>query len=340
MRTRLFFALFLIALAVVLTIAVWPQLFGLQSSAVIAHIVSLRGVSFAAAVFFAILFFLVGMLLSRIRIFFASIATLLILFAGISGAILVERGLGNTSFVTKESNDITVLAWNTLGNATGAETIAQVAIEEEADVVSLPETTGAVATEVAVLMRNAGSPMWAHHVAFDNTAAARSTSILISPNLGEYEVVENKGNTEVLPTVIATPSDGSGPTIVGVHAVAPIAYEMANWREDLLWLSTLCRSESIIMAGDFNATVDHMAGLGMSDGTLGTCKDTAVSSGNGAVGTWNTAWPALLGSPIDHVMATPDWRVTGMKIRESEDEAGSDHRPVITQLSPTRSKTQ
>jgi len=78
-----------------------------------------------------------------------------------------------------------------------------------------------------------------------------------------------------------------------------------------------------------------MSGLASSaDTTLGACADAGLASGNGAVGTWPTTLPALAGSPIDHVMATVNWRVTGMRVVQDLDTGGSDHRPVVVQLDP------
>ena len=88
------------------------------------------------------------------------------------------------------------------------------------------------------------------------------------------------------------------------------------------------------MAGDFNATVDHMGALGVDGGTLGLCHDTASETGNGAVGTWSTEMPALLGAPIDHVMASSDWKATGSLVLRSLADSTSDHRPLIVQLEP------
>jgi endonuclease/exonuclease/phosphatase (EEP) superfamily protein YafD len=64
--------------------------------------------------------------------------------------------------------------------------------------------------------------------------------------------------------------------------------------------------------------------------------DAGDATGNAAVGTWPTNLPALLGAPIDHVMATPGWRITGMRVVTNWDGAGSDHRPIVVQLSPRR----
>jgi endonuclease/exonuclease/phosphatase (EEP) superfamily protein YafD len=233
------------------------------------------------------------------------------------------------------------MTWNTAGNATDAHLIAQTAIAMQADIVALPETTIETGEAVAIAMREMGSPMWAHHENFGDRAdypdwASNSTTLLISPDLGDYSVVESTSdgtsNTSQVPTVVAMPVDGSGPVILAVHAVAPRQSYMADWRNDLQWLADQCSSANVIMAGDFNATVDNMDRLGTDGGTLGQCHDAAVATGSGAVGTWTTAWPALLGTPIDHVLATDAWTPTGSVVLGSLDQSGSDHRPLVVQL--------
>jgi len=116
-----------------------------------------------------------------------------------------------------------VMTWNTAGAATDPQLIAKTAVAMQADVVALPETTIEAGEAVAIAMREMGSPMWAHHEAYPGWAA-NSTTLLISPDLGDYAVVESTSgdttNTATVPTVVAMPVDGSGPTIVAAHAVA------------------------------------------------------------------------------------------------------------------------
>jgi endonuclease/exonuclease/phosphatase family metal-dependent hydrolase len=73
-----------------------------------------------------------------------------------------------------------------------------------------------------------------------------------------------------------------------------------------------------------------MQGLGAKN--LGNCVDAALVTGGAALGTWPTWLPDLAGTPIDHVMATPEWRITGSTVLTNVDGAGSDHRPVLAQL--------
>ncbi|MFC5928772.1 endonuclease/exonuclease/phosphatase family protein [Cryobacterium melibiosiphilum] len=364
MFTRILRALTATLLAAGLVVLTWPQAVGLQNTWIVAHAVSFRGAFVVAATAGALL--MLALLVIRRSRTVAILLVLTVLFGAVNATILAERGLGNTDAlvagaeasgpsdattpVTRgTANAVTVLSWNTLGDAPGASVIAELALAEGADVVTLPETTEETGVAIAELMRAAGRPMWVHTVAFDLVSKARSTTVLISPDLGDYTVTSAAGsgppgNTNVLPTVVATPTAATGPTIVAVHAVAPIRYEMSNWRSDLDWLAEQCSGNgstpaNVIMAGDFNATLDHMAGRAASTAespaaVLGECIDAASAVGSGAVGTWPTRMPALLGSPIDHVMATPNWQVDDVRVIDSLDGAGSDHRPVVATLSP------
>ena len=231
------------------------------------------------------------------------------------------------------------MTWNTAGSATPADAVAKIAVAMDADIVTLPETTIETGEEVAIAMRDLGHPMWAHHAEYGTDGwDARSTTLLISPDLGDYSVIESSqdgtSNTSTVPSAVAMPVDGDGPIVVAAHAVAPRQSYMQHWRDDLQWLADQCVDANVIMAGDFNATVDHMGSLGLDGGTLGRCHDTAGETGNGSVGTWSTEMPALLGAPIDHVMASSNWQATGSLVLRSLAGSDSDHRPLIVQLEP------
>jgi endonuclease/exonuclease/phosphatase (EEP) superfamily protein YafD len=335
MLRRFFAAAILVILALALLVVAWPQLFSVQRAPGVAQLVSLRGLAVAVAVGAIVFLVFVVVLSHRARRFAASVAVLLVVFALLNTVVLSARGIGSLGFATAAPRSVTVLAWNTLGDAPGADAIAEVAIETGADVVALPETTAAVGQAVAQAMGLNGRPMQSFTIAFDQISKARSTTLLISEALGVYVVDETEPNSSVLPTVIARPADGQGPTILGVHLVAPIPGELAHWSQDLDWIATACSNDNTIIAGDFNSTLDHFAGLATAPGaTVGSCVDAASVTDNAAVGTWPTTLPALLGAPIDHIMATPNWTVTGMRVLENYDKHGSDHRPVLAQLTP------
>lgn len=339
MTRRFVAAAIVVIVAAALLIAVWPQLFALERQPVVAHVVSLRGLAALAAGVGVIALLLIALISRRVRRLAASVALLLLAFTGVTAAVLATRGATPAGFQTKADADLTVLSWNTLGDSPGAAEIAKLALAEHADVVALPETSAATADAVAQLMAQAGSPMHELHVSFDQISKSRTTSLLLSAKLGAYRLDTGHGSTATLPSVLAVPVDGDGPTIVAVHPVSPVPGEMADWRQGLDWLAQRCGAgDDVIMAGDFNSTLDHYAGLGAQtatgDGDLGACHDGARAQGSAAVGTWPTSLPAQLGAPIDHVMASQGWTFVGFRVIGNEDGAGSDHRPVVAQLRP------
>lgn len=339
MIRRLLAAAVTLILAALLLVACWPQLFGLQQTMGVAQLVSLRGIAALVAVLLAVLQTLVALLTHRARRFFAGLAVLLLAFAVISTGVLAVRGFGGGAFQTTADGDLVVLSWNTLGDAPGAEAIAELALEVDADVVALPETSHDAGEAVLALLAASGHEMQLVDRQADQISKARSTVLLISTALGKYVRDDTVGTTPTLPSVVAVPADGTGPTFVAAHPVAPVAGEMQNWRDGLAWLAERCADAdaNVVVAGDLNSTLDHWAGLG-SDVGLAACDDVARAIGAAAVGTWPTLLPPLLGAPIDHVLATPSWQPIGFHVIESLDGAGSDHRPVVAQLRPADSR--
>ncbi|MDP9028345.1 MAG: endonuclease/exonuclease/phosphatase family protein [Actinomycetota bacterium] len=343
MIRRLLAAVTVLLVAAVLLLAAWPQLFGLEQQFGIAQIVSLRGLAALAAGVGIVALLLIALVSRRTRRLAATLALLLLAFAGVSAAVLATRGMTPAGFQTKAAHDLTVLSWNTFGDAPGAAEIARLAVEQKADIVALPETSEATARAVLDRMGQAGIRMQLLTLSYDRVAKAHTTSLLISTKLGTYRRDDSQGSTKTLPSVLAVPADGSGPTIVAAHPVAPVEGEMSNWRSGLDWLAARCGSTAsagsgTIVAGDFNSTLDHYAGLtaatASGHGDLGTCHDGARARNTAAVGSWPTSLPTSLGAPIDHVMASDGWRFVGFRVIGTEDAAGSDHRPVVAQLRP------
>ena len=340
---RLLGILVTVVFAIAAALVTWPQFFRMERTFPFAQIVSLRGALVVAFAVIAVLMLLLC-LARTMRAFAASILVVALLAGGANLAVLVLRGLGSATLPAKTEQSLRVMTWNTAGEATDPAVIARTAVSMEADIVALPETTIESGAQVAIAMRDMGHPMWAHHENFGEREDypdwdANSTTLLISPDLGDYAVVESTSdgttNTSAVPSVVAMPVDGDGPIVVAVHAVAPRQDAMGSWRNDLQWVADQCAAEDVILAGDFNATVDHMDRLGAGAGTLGHCRDAAVETGNGAVGTWSTDWPPLLGTPIDHIMATDVWTPTGSVVLGSLDQSGSDHRPMVVQYEPS-----
>ena len=335
---RLLGILITVLFAIATAIVVWPQFFGMEQVFPFAQLVAVRGVvavGFGAVAVLALLL----LLAKPLRGFAASILIVALIGAGASAGIGFLRGVGPEPMPEKADGSVRVLTWNTAGEAVSAEVIAEEILASDADIVTLPETAESVGSRIAVMLREQGHPMWVHHVDFRpdvaNGPQAWQTTILISPELGDYSVIRSSSdgtsNTSSLPSAVVMPIDGDGPTVVAVHAVAPRPEAMRRWQSDLAWIADQCPRGDFILAGDFNATIDHMASLGVAGGDMGHCRDAASRTGSGAVGTWPAELHELLGAPIDHVMASPDWEPTGSAVI---DAGGSDHRGLLVQLDP------
>jgi endonuclease/exonuclease/phosphatase (EEP) superfamily protein YafD len=331
MPRRVLAAVLLLLLAAALLVVAWPQPLGIERQIGVAQLVSFRAIAALVAVGLALALLLLAVAARRARKGLAAVAVLVLAFAGVQGAVLSVRGWnGSTKAV---ADDLTVLSWNTRGDAPGAAVIAKLALAQKADIVVLPETSAETAEQIAVAMRAGGRPMWVHNRYFDKVLKARTTSLLISVDLGRYKLATSS-STPVIPSGVFVPVDGSGPTIVAAHPVAPVQKQMRNWRSGLEWLADHCTDPDVIMAGDFNSTLDHWDGLGGS-GAIGNCRDGARETGAAALGTWPTDLPEPLGTAIDHVVAGSAWSFTSFDVITTEDQAGSDHRPIVAHLHRT-----
>ena len=335
MLRRLVSIVLVAVVAAGLVLLVWPELLDLQRAPVAALAVSFRGASVVAAVGVAVVLTAVGFVLHRSRRLLGVLSLLLVALAVAEAGVLLSRGIGAPDVPVAEQYDVTVLSWNTLGDSVPAQAVASAAADNHADVIALPETTEDRAQEVATLLAAQGLRFHVFSASQQAGVPARSTSLLVASSLGEYARVTDVGDTHTVPSLVVDPAAGqNAPRIVAVHTLAPYDPDPADWRADLRWVAARCGEKNVLMAGDFNATVDHFTGLGTGSAQLGSCRDAGLATGNAAVGTWPTSMPALIGTPIDHVLATPNWRFTGFRVLADEDAAGSDHRPVLARLRP------
>jgi endonuclease/exonuclease/phosphatase (EEP) superfamily protein YafD len=329
-------ALLVLIAAAILLVAAWPQLFGLQAAPIIAQVVSLRGLDIAIALGLMLLLLLMMIWWRRGRRFLLALTVMLVAFCLASVGILAARGVSGSEPGARGPSDVTVLNWNTKGSKPSAARIASLALTERADVITLPETSQSTGLAVAALMKAAGSPMWVFSGAQGGTYQAHATTMLISAALGRYKVDSSVGNTAVTSSLIARPHSGQGPTIVAVHAVSPRPGEMRNWRADLAFLAQACTDSNVIMAGDFNSTLDALSAHRTAQGAqFAQCYDAGLAAHAAAIGSWPTYLPALLGAQIDHVMYTAKWKTISMRVIPTEDDAGTDHRPIVATLAPT-----
>lgn len=308
--------LILLPVAALCLLLSWPQALGAQRLPVVAQLIAFR-VPLAALLGIGGLALVVLAIVRR-----SALAAVLALLLG-TGA-LANAGIVLSRGAQPESagSELVVASWNTRGGVVGAEAIAQLALDERADALVLPETSAAVAEAAARIVSAAGRPMTAGTAIEPALSTSDPTSVLIAASLGEYRQDAAAGTTPAIASGVWRPVAGDGPMIVAAHPSPPLPWSMPFWSVGLDWVAEQCADAQAVVAGDLNATVDHF-GAG-----LGDCRGAAP-----AAGTWPTGAPAALGAPIDHVLAGAAWRVETLRVIERLDDAGSDHRPVVAELS-------
>jgi endonuclease/exonuclease/phosphatase family metal-dependent hydrolase len=128
------------------------------------------------------------------------------------------------------------------------------------------------------------------------------------------------------PTALLELPGGEEVELICVHPRAPALRRggSAPWRAELAELPAPGKRPRVV-AGDFNATVDHAA---FRDVLRLGYADAAVATGNALIRTWGPQDKSLW-LTIDHVLVTRGCAVLGYAVH---DVPGSDHRAVCAEI--------
>lgn len=261
--------------------------------------------------------------------------------------------------------DLTVFSFNTYQERANVVEVAVDVRTAGAQVVVLPETDAAYGIELAALLaedgytytvfssldeQTTGTPVTAEtepapqETAPDGSTAGpdpstpagreqdtAATTVLVSTALGSYERAKRPVGLDVGNILLEPTGEGPAdrPAILGVHTVAPVPGFQDQWRSSVEAAVAPCSRASatgLVVAGDFNATMDHAP---MRD--LGACTDAASATGAGGLATWPTSSGTMYaGATIDHVLAASDrWTPVTTQVVEV---GGSDHRALVAAL--------
>ncbi|TCL81526.1 MULTISPECIES: endonuclease/exonuclease/phosphatase family protein [unclassified Rathayibacter] len=331
MGTRLVKFAVALAVAIVLLVVAAPGFFGLAGQTPFAQLVSFRAATALAAVAGAVVLVVVAVLVEPVRRLALVLGALAVALALVLGGLQAVRGNDSAPPRAHRLGDLRVLSWNLLHDGVPAETVAALANANAADAVALLEVSQERAQQVVDVLAAAGRPMTLHLVA--GSGPSDGTALLLSPALGGYSVDAASTPTATSASLVARPDTPDRPVIAAVHTTAPLPAQATEWRSDLARLADLCTAEEdLVVLGDLNSTLDHWSAL-PGDSDLGGCADAGRLANAAAVGSWPTSLPPALAAPIDHVLFSGRWDVSGFDVLNDQDDAGSDHRPVIAQLS-------
>ncbi|WP_248704266.1 endonuclease/exonuclease/phosphatase family protein [Curtobacterium sp. MWU13-2055] len=294
---------------------------GIARAPVLAAVLPARAVVSVGCVVVAVALIVLGIVRRRVRVVAFAVGAVLVALAGTNGVVLEARGF---DVEPPRAAGLRVFEWNTNGGLVAPTTIGRAASAARADVVVLPDAGSlAAAEDVADAMRQGGRPV---HVFAEPGA---QVAVLVRDDLAAH-ATRRPGIDPVKTLVVSVPG---APTIVAVHAPQPLLRGLAGWRADLDWVRRTCADDAeVVVAGDFNASVDAFGG-----GGLGACQDAASTVHAASLGTWPTSVAPALAMPLDHTLVSPAVGVIrSWTVVRAEDGSGARHRPTITVIGARR----
>jgi endonuclease/exonuclease/phosphatase (EEP) superfamily protein YafD len=216
--------------------------------------------------------------------------------------------------------EVTVLTANVRHGRADTGALAALIAAEQPDFVVLPEAGGDFRDKLLPLLTGVGYRSWV--ASGGGRRDGDDVTLLAAERAGDVRVRPGSGMR--LPHLEATGGILGPRTLHAVHPTAPMSRRgTAFWHEDLALVGRWCTGPvAPLVAGDFNATLDHPA----LRAALGRCRSAGAGTGQGLVGTFPAGTPRWLGIQIDHVLVPADALPTRFAVL---DVAGSDHRAVL-----------
>ncbi|MHA6628313.1 endonuclease/exonuclease/phosphatase family protein [Pseudonocardia sichuanensis] len=318
-RRRRGVARYLVAVVFSLAVAIpaLPDLlFGLDRRSPFVQLVSFRPWILCGVAGLLVLLLVVLVFERRVLPFVAGVLAVLLVGAGM----VLPRALPDA--VPTGGAPLRVLAFNTFEGDADVDAVARLIEATRPDAVALVEAGDDYAERLAPLVEPLG---YALHPT-ESRRDVQGVTAVVSDRLGDVDVRIGE-ETSSFPYVEVTGGGLGELRFVAFHSVAPVPGSVPDWNSDLALLPQWCSGPTpAVVAGDFNATLDHSA---LRAGTAG-CGDAGEQRGAGLVPTWGPS-PRIrgLGPQIDHVFATDGITAETFDVH---DVAGSDHRAVVTTL--------
>jgi endonuclease/exonuclease/phosphatase (EEP) superfamily protein YafD len=304
---------------------VLPDLVGLDRRSPFAQLVSVRPAMLALLAVVAVVVTVVAVVRRRGR----TLAVGLLAVALLGGVMVLPRALPALDVPEPDAPSgrvLTVLSFNTFEGRADVDAVAALVRSSRPDLIALPEAGGRFRDRLAPLV-----PEYRFTASRDRGSDVNGVTAAVRvdpgrPDTGDVTAQVDRSTT--FPSVELTGGPLGTLRFVAFHSVAPLPGDVPGWRTDLATLDRWCANRQIgpaIVAGDFNATLDHSV---FRDAVSG-CSDAAERTGESLIGTWPTRLPRALGIQIDHVLVTGGITAETLAVR---DIPGSDHRAVVTRL--------
>ena len=263
----------------------------------------------------------VGLMLVLRRWAPAAVAAVAVLALAV---VIVPRARGDEAAAPAEGGTLRVLTLNLHGNGAEPREVVALVRRVDADVFSVQE----VSDESIERLDRAGIRDVLPHLVGEPRPIGRGTALYGKVGLRREPRPPGFLYALAAARVRVLGTGGREVRMLSVHTSAPAGRTViAEWRRDLKLLPG-ARDGDLprVLAGDFNATLDHRP---MRDVIDSGYRDAAGETGNGLIPTWPNGrrFPPLV--TIDHVLADDRLEVGEVSVHDVE---GSDHRAVFAEL--------
>ncbi len=288
---------------------------GIARLPLLAGVVAWRG-SLTAGSWLAVAFLVVTMIFRSRRRVAAGLLIPALLLASVGTGTLLAPRLSSHHPETA-ARKLTVLSWNINGSLVDATTVAQETTRHHPEVLVLPSISDMEFSRLEQLLGPDG---------YTSVRTPGSETAVFS-TVGYQAAPSQDYGTNPAREAVAEGSATGLPRIIAVHLAIPLlGGGTSAWNREVDWLGGFCRAAApTVIVGDFNAAVDNFVGT-----DLAHCADAATAVGEQYSGTWPTALPPALASPIDHLLvAGAGMAATGFTVLRDQDASGARHRPIL-----------
>jgi endonuclease/exonuclease/phosphatase (EEP) superfamily protein YafD len=207
-----------------------------------------------------------------------------------------------------------------LGHA-DARAIVDLVRQQQVDVLAMPELTP---TEVTALDRAGLAELLPYRV-FDDRPGGDGNGI--AANVPLRKVILMPDTTLSQPSVVVDLPGRDDVELTAVHVQPPLSDpDVRTWRTELAGLPRTTPNNRVrILAGDFNATLDHVALRNLLDRDY---SDAGEETGKGLESTWSS-WPTGPPLTIDHILVDSRCAIGSYAVF---DVPGSDHNAIVSEV--------
>lgn len=214
-----------------------------------------------------------------------------------------------------------IMAANLYLGQADARTIVDLVRRQKIDVLALPELT----PDAVSALDKAGLMEVLPYRVFDERVGGDGTGI--AANVPLRKVILMPDTVMAQPSAVVDVPDGDDVELTAVHVQPPLDDDDVNtWRTELANLPKADEGDRLrILAGDFNATLDHAAFRDLVDRGYA---DAAEETGEGLDPTWSSL-PTGPPLTIDHIVADARCAIASYMVY---DLPGSDHNAIIAEV--------